>query len=38
MSGRPFRLLERDVWQSSECSSVKDCSFLPNVVSLEEKK
>jgi hypothetical protein len=36
--GRPFCLFERDVWQSSDCSSVEDCFILPNVVSLEETK
>jgi hypothetical protein len=36
--GRLFCLFERDVWQSSDCSSVEDCFILPNVVSLEETK
>jgi hypothetical protein len=37
-SGSPFRLLKRVEWQFSECSSVKDGTIYPFVVSLERKK
>ena len=36
--GKPFRLLERVVCQSSECSSVEDGSVLPFMVCIEGKK